>query len=289
MVVGEADDAEGLEDGLTEDGGEHVGLFPASPDGEVGVGEDEQDDVVDGGGADGEGVEDGGVEGVFGAGGSLGVGDAGAEGEAELAGEGLGDDGEVGAGVEDPGGGDVVGGEVGGDGAEGIGVGGEVDGGVDADRLGRGGEEELEGVGVVLIVFEEGGREAGGVFGEQAGVEGGGLGVAEELDVDVGERAEDQGEAGGGERSVRGERGQQAERVVEAAGAVGEDAGEEIALGAGRGGGEVEGKIVVAKLRGVRVEPGGLGRSRGGEYTEKEGESTEHVALSVLALGMTAG
>ena len=53
VVVGEADDAEGLEDGIAENGGEDVGLLLAGADGEVGVGEDEKDHVVDGGGADG--------------------------------------------------------------------------------------------------------------------------------------------------------------------------------------------------------------------------------------------
>jgi len=121
-------------------------------------------------------------------------------------GEGFADDGEVGAGVEDPGSGEVVGGEVGGDRAEGVGVGREVDGGgvggVEADGLGWGGEEELEGVGVVLIVFEEEGGEAGGVVGEEAGVDRGGLCVVEEFVVDVGEGAEDEGEAGGGEGGI---------------------------------------------------------------------------------------
>ncbi len=98
----------------------------------------------------------------------------------------------------------MVGGEVGGDGAQAVGVGGEVDGGVDVDGLGRGVEEELDGVGVVLIVFEEGGGEAGGGFCEEAGVEGGGLGVVEELEVGVGEGAKDQGQAGGGEVRGRG-------------------------------------------------------------------------------------
>ncbi len=81
VVMREAEDAEGLEDGVAEDGGDDGG-FVAGLEGEVGVGKDEQDDVVDGGGAEGEGIEDGGVEGVFCAGGSLGVSDAGAEGEA---------------------------------------------------------------------------------------------------------------------------------------------------------------------------------------------------------------
>ena len=82
VVVGKADDAEGLEDGVAEDGGDDVGLLLAGADGEVGVGEDEQDYVVDGGGADGKRIEDGNMERVFCAGGSLRVSDAGAEGEA---------------------------------------------------------------------------------------------------------------------------------------------------------------------------------------------------------------
>ena len=112
-------------------------------------------------------------------------------------------------------------------------VGGEVDGGVDVDGLGRGVEEELDGVGVVLIVFEEGGGEAGGGFGEEAGVERGGLGVAEELEVRVGEGAEDQGEAGGGESGVVASGVRRRDGFVEVVGAVGEDAGEEI-VGRGR-------------------------------------------------------
>jgi len=117
----------------------------------------------------------------------------------------------------------------------------QIDGRVDVDGLGRGIEEELDGVGVVLIVFEEGGGEARGGFGEEAGVEGGGLGVAVELEVRVGEGAEDESETGGGEIGGGGEGREEGDGFVEAVGAVGEDAGEEIAGGAGWCGGQVEG------------------------------------------------
>ena len=45
--------------------------------------------------------------------------------------------------------------------------------------------------------------------------------------------------------------------LIEAAGAVGEDAGEEIVLGAERGLREIEGEVVVTELRGVGVELAG--------------------------------
>ena len=87
--------------------------------------------------------------------------------------------------------------------------------------MGRGVEEELDGVGVVLIVFEQSWGEARGGFGEEAGVEGRGLGVTEEFEVGVGEGAEDEGAAGGGEGGVVGEGSEEADGFFEVAGAVG--------------------------------------------------------------------
>ena len=202
VVVGEADDAESLEDGVAEDGGDDVGLLLAGADGEVGVGEDEKDYVVDGGGAEGS-VSRMAMWRGFSAPVAPWVC---ATPELRVRPSWRAKDSEtteklapvsriqgvvmlwtVRSAVMEERRSEWVGRSMGG---------GDVDG------LGRGVEEELDGVGVVLIVFEEGGGEAGGGFGEEAGVEGGGLGVAEEFEVGVGEGAEDEGAAGGGEVGV---------------------------------------------------------------------------------------
>ena len=118
--MGKGDDLHGLEDGIAEDGVDLVALV-AEIDFEVGVIEDEEDDVVERGSADLERGQDGGLEGVFESGeAGAGLGVAGQDFSVEFFGEAAGDCGVVGAGVEEPFLSDAVYGEFGDDGTDGV-------------------------------------------------------------------------------------------------------------------------------------------------------------------------